>query len=115
MRISDGSSDVCSSDLMRRLIRDAPLRKSSLERTLALLRDIPGQTVDARLRQSGAPGDLLIDLIVKRKQVQIGLTIDNSGVSNVVKGVQAQMSVTVNGLVREIGRASCGERGGENG
>ncbi|WP_235600931.1 MULTISPECIES: ShlB/FhaC/HecB family hemolysin secretion/activation protein [unclassified Sphingobium] len=86
---------------MRRLMRDAPLRKSRLERTLALLRDIPGQTVDARLRQSGAPGDLLIDLIVKRKQVQIGLTIDNSGVSNVVQGVQAQMSVTVNGLARE--------------
>lgn len=86
---------------MRRLMRDAPLRKSMLERTLSLLRDIPGQTVDARLRQSGAPGDLLIDLIVKRKQVQIGLTIDNSGVSNVVQGVQAQMSVTVNGLVRE--------------
>ncbi len=83
---------------MRRLMRDAPLRKSRLKRTLALLRDIPGQTVDARLRQSGAPGDLLIDLIVKRKQVQIGLTIDNSGVSNVV---QAQMSVTVNGLARE--------------
>ena len=86
---------------MRRLMRDAPLRKSLLERTLALLRDIPGQTVDARLRQSGATGDLLIDLIVKRKQVQIGLTIDNSGVSNVVQGVQAQMSVTINGLVRE--------------
>ncbi|XCA04566.1 ShlB/FhaC/HecB family hemolysin secretion/activation protein (plasmid) [Sphingobium sp. SJ10-10] len=86
---------------MRRLMRDAPLRKSRLERTLSLLRDIPGQTVDARLRQSGASGDLLIDLIVKRKQVQVGLTIDNSGVSNVVDGVQAQMSVTVNGMARE--------------
>jgi hemolysin activation/secretion protein len=86
---------------MRRLMRDAPLRKSTLERTLSLLRDIPGQTVDARMAQSGAPGDLRIDLIVKRKQVQIGLTIDNSGVSNVVDGVQAQMSVTVNGLARK--------------
>ncbi|AEG50813.1 surface antigen (D15) [Sphingobium chlorophenolicum L-1] len=86
---------------MRRLMRDAPLRKSRLERALSLLRDIPGQTVDARMRQSGAPGDLLIDLIVKRRQVQIGLAIDNSGVSNVVDGVQAQLSLTVNGLARE--------------
>lgn len=86
---------------MRRLMRETPLRKSVLERTLSLLRDIPGQTVEARLRQGGTPGDLLIDLIVKRKQVQIGLLIDNSGVSNVVDGVQAQMSVTVNGVARE--------------
>src|SRR3546814_17087203 len=71
---------------MRRLMRDAPLRKSSLERTLALLRAIPGQTVAARLRQSGAPGDLLIDLRGKRKQGQIGPRIGNSGVSTAEKG-----------------------------
>ncbi|WP_313804491.1 ShlB/FhaC/HecB family hemolysin secretion/activation protein [Sphingobium sp.] len=91
---------------MDRLMRETPLRKSVLERTLSLLRDIPGQMVDARLRQArlqpgAGPGDLLIELIVKRKQVQIGLLIDNSGVSNVVEGVQAQMSVTLNGLARE--------------
>ena len=86
---------------MRRLMREAPLRKSVLERTLSLLRDIPGQTVDARVRQAGQPGDLTLDLIVKRKQVQIGMLIDNSGVSNVVSGVQAQLSVTANGLLRE--------------
>jgi Hemolysin activation/secretion protein len=86
---------------MRRLIGDEVLRRSQLERTLSLLRDIPGQTVDAQVRQVGQPGDLVLDLIVKRKQVQIGLLIDNSGVNNVVDGVQAQVSVTVNGLVRE--------------
>lgn len=86
---------------MRRLMGDRPLRKRALERALGLLRDIPGQSVEARVRQSGGEGDLVLDLIVKRKQVQIGLLIDNSGVSNVIDGVQAQLSVTANGLLRE--------------
>jgi hemolysin activation/secretion protein len=86
---------------MRRLMRDTPLRKSSLQRALSLLRDIPGQTVDAQVRQLSQTGDLQIDLVVKRRQLQIGLLIDNSGVSNVVDGVQAQASVTIHGLARE--------------
>ncbi|WP_150291494.1 ShlB/FhaC/HecB family hemolysin secretion/activation protein [Sphingobium estronivorans] len=86
---------------MRRLMRETPLRKRTLDRALSLMRDIPGQTVDAQIRQLAQPGDLRIDLIVKRTQVQIGLLIDNSGVSNVVEGVQAQLSITANGLLRE--------------
>lgn len=86
---------------MQRLMRETPLRKSVLERSLSLLRDIPGLTVDAQVRQLAQPGDLVLDLIVRRRQLQIGVMIDNSGVSNVVQGVQAQLSVTVNGLARE--------------
>ncbi|HWJ71517.1 MAG TPA: ShlB/FhaC/HecB family hemolysin secretion/activation protein [Sphingobium sp.] len=86
---------------MRRLMRDAPLRRSTLERTLSLLRDVPGQTVDAEVRQLDTSGNLVLDLSVKRKQLQGGLLIDNSGVSNVVEGVQAQLSVAINGLARE--------------
>ena len=86
---------------MQRMMRDQPLRKSVLQRTLSLLRDIPGQTVDAGVRQGAKAGDLIIDLIVKRKQLQVGLLIDNSGVTNVVNGVQAQLSITGNGLLRE--------------
>jgi hemolysin activation/secretion protein len=86
---------------MRRLKRDTPLRKATLERALGLLRDIPGQSVEARVRQGGGEGDLILDLIVKREQVQIGILIDNSAVSNVIDGVQAQLSVTANGVLRE--------------
>ena len=86
---------------MRRLMREDPLRKSTLERTLSLLRDIPGQTVNVAVRQMPTAGDLILDVIVKRKQLDIGFTIDNSGVSNVVEGVQAQLSVAAHGLVRE--------------
>jgi len=86
---------------MRRLMRETPLTKSSLQRSLSLLRDIPGQTVDVGVRQLGTAGDLALDVTVRRKQLQIGLTIDNSGISNVVSGVQAQVAVAVNGLLRE--------------
>ncbi|GAY19565.1 hemolysin activation/secretion protein [Sphingobium fuliginis] len=86
---------------MRRLMREAPLRKPTLERTLSLLRDIPGQTVNVAVRQMPTAGDLILDVIIKRKQIDIGLTIDNSGVSNVVEGVQAQLSVAAHGLIRE--------------
>ncbi|WP_022681877.1 ShlB/FhaC/HecB family hemolysin secretion/activation protein [Sphingobium bisphenolivorans] len=86
---------------MRRLMREAPLRRSVLERTLSLLRDIPGQTVTAQMRQQGAPGDLVLDLLIARRQLRIRVTIDNSGVDNVVQGVQAQLAVTLNGIARE--------------
>lgn len=86
---------------MKRLVGDRPLGKSALQRALSLLRDIPGQTVEANVRQHGQPGDLILDLVVKRKQLQIGVLIDNSGVNNVLTGMQAQLSVTINGLARE--------------
>ncbi len=86
---------------MRRLMRETPLRKELLERTLSLLRDIAGQTVDVKVRQLAQPGDLTLDLTVRRKQLQLGIRIDNDGVSNVIEGVQAQLSVGINGLVRE--------------
>ncbi len=86
---------------MRRLMRETPLTRSGLQRSLALLRDIPGQTVDVGMRQLPGEGDVALDITVRRKQLQIGLTIDNSGVSNVVESVQAQVAVAYNGLLRE--------------
>ncbi len=86
---------------VKRLMRETPTRKSSLERTMSLLRDIPGQTVEAKLRQTGTPGQVALDLEVKRKQVEISLNLNNGGVVNVVSGVQAQLGVAVNGLLRE--------------
>lgn len=86
---------------VQRLMRDKPVHKSTLERTLSLLRDIPGQTVEAGLKRTARPDELALDLNVKRKQVEITLNINNNGVTNVTRGVQAQLGVTVNGLLRE--------------
>lgn len=86
---------------MRRIIGIGSLRKSQLDRTLSLLQGIPGQTVRADIAQLNAAGDLALNLSVERKQLQFNVTVDNSGISNVVSGVQAQLAVTGNGLLRE--------------
>ncbi|MFC0204677.1 ShlB/FhaC/HecB family hemolysin secretion/activation protein [Novosphingobium soli] len=86
---------------VRRLMRDTPTHKSTLERTLSLLRDIPGQTVQASLRSTAKAGELVLDLDVRRKQVEVTLNLNNRGVVNVVSGVQAQVAVSINGLLRE--------------
>jgi len=86
---------------VRRLMRDTPTHKSTIERTLSLLRDIPGQTVQAQLRGTAKPGELALDLDVTRKQVEVTVNFDNRGVFNVTSGTQAQVSVGLNGLLRE--------------
>ncbi len=85
----------------QRLMRDKPTHKRTLERTLSLLRDIPGQTVEAGLKRTDRPDELTLDLDVKRKQVEITLNVNNNGVTNVTDGVQAQLAVAINGLLRE--------------
>lgn len=86
---------------VKRLMRDTPTHKSTIERTLSLLRDIPGQTVQANLRGTTKPGELALDLEVTRKQVEITLNVNNRGVFNVTTGAQAQVGVALNGLLRE--------------
>lgn len=86
---------------VRRLMRETPTHKSTIERTLSLLRDIPGQTVQASLRGTTTPGELALDLDVRRKQVEVSLNLNNRGVFNVTTGVQAQVAVAVNGMLRE--------------
>ncbi len=86
---------------VQRLMRDTPTHKSTIERTLSLLRDIPGQTVQAKLRGTTRPGELALDLEVTRKQVEITLNVNNRGVFNVTTGAQAQVGVALNGLLRE--------------
>jgi hemolysin activation/secretion protein len=86
---------------VRRLMRETPTHKSTIERTLSLLRDIPGQTVQAKLRTTATPGEVVLDLDVKRKQVEVTLNLNNRGVFNVTTDPQAQVAVAFNGLVRE--------------
>ncbi len=85
----------------QRLIDDTPTHKSTLERTLSLLRDIPGQTVQAQVKPTDVPGELALDLDVKRKQVELTLNINNRGVTNVTSATQMQAIVAINGLLRE--------------
>ncbi|PZQ51971.1 MAG: ShlB/FhaC/HecB family hemolysin secretion/activation protein [Novosphingobium pentaromativorans] len=86
---------------VKRLMRETPTHKSTIERTISLLRDIPGQTVQAGLKQTEKPGELALELKVERKQVDITMNVNNNGIVNVTTGVQTQLSVAVNGVLRE--------------
>lgn len=83
------------------LLAEKPTHRSSLERSLSLLRDTPGQTVKADLRLTDRPDELALALDVERKQVEFTLNVNNRGVVNVTTGVQAQLGVALNGLLRE--------------
>lgn len=83
------------------LLQERPAHRARIERTLSLLRDIPGQTVQANVRRTAVPDELALDLDVKRKQVEVTVNVNNRGVVNVVSGVQAQVGVAVNGALRE--------------
>ena len=97
----DGAPTALIGAHMDRLMADRPTHKRALERRLSLLRDIPGQTIDAQLRTVGKPEELALDLRVKSKKIDVALNINNNGVLNVVSGAQAQLSVAVYGLLRE--------------
>ncbi|MBO9601097.1 MAG: ShlB/FhaC/HecB family hemolysin secretion/activation protein [Novosphingobium sp.] len=86
---------------VQHLLDETPAHRSTIERTLSLLRDIPGQTVDAQIKRTGVPGELVLDLDVKRNQIELSLNVNNRGVTNVISGVQTQVGVAVNGLLRE--------------
>jgi hemolysin activation/secretion protein len=86
---------------IRHIMRDTPLRKSVLERTISLMRDLPGQSVEASIRQLDLNGALVIDLTSSRKKANIAVTIDNNGVANVINTFQAQVAVSANNLIRD--------------
>jgi len=86
---------------MKPLLADNPTHKPQLERTLSLLRDIPGQTVKADVLRTSDPDKFDLALDVTRKQVEVTLNVNNRGVVNVTTGVQAQLGVALNGILRE--------------
>lgn len=86
---------------IRHIMRDKPLRKSVLDRAISLIRDLPGQSVAASIRQLDVNGALVIDLTTSRKNANVAVTIDNNGVANVINTFQAQVAVSVNNLIRD--------------
>jgi hemolysin activation/secretion protein len=84
-----------------RLMREKPLKKSGLDRALTTIRELPGQTVTAQMRQIGTSGDLILDLTTHRKVADVKITFDNSGVANVIQAFQAQVAVGVNNVVHD--------------
>jgi hemolysin activation/secretion protein len=82
-----------------KLTLERPLRKPTLERYLSLIRDIPGETVEAQLLQGRAPGAVILALGLKQQRATWDLSVNNSG-SAILGRTQLQATGNLHGLLR---------------
>ena len=82
------------------LTRERPLRRSTLERYLSLIRDIPGLKVDPQLVLGSQSGAVRLMLDLKRKPVEVGLSIDDRGVAYLGR-TQMTLEADFNGMIRQ--------------
>lgn len=83
-----------------RLKAEKPLRRSTLERYIALMRDIPGATVDVQVLQGAAPGAVKLAISSKRRRFDSSLSLNTRG-STYLGRTQLEASVSVNSAIRE--------------
>lgn len=82
-----------------RLLGERPLRKSSFQRAILLIRDIPGLTAEVQLLRGHGPGAVRLVLAVKRKPFELGVGINDRGTSELGR-TQVDAELTANGLFR---------------
>src|SRR3546814_13349959 len=117
MRISDWSSDVCSSDLQYLAIRDRDLLLLSerrWDRAHQLIREIEAHQLDADMARRASL--IRHGLADARLDWQVG-TAESESMLDSVAGIQA-LEAQIDGIrsasakhIDQIGRASCRERG----
>ena len=89
----------------RRLTRERPLRKSTLEHVLLLLRSLPGVTVDAQFLRGGHDGAVRLVITTHTKRLQFGVGISDRG-ANRLGRTQIEADLTLNSLLREGDRTA---------
>lgn len=86
--------------LAQKLTTERPLKRSTLERYLSLIRDLPGLTVDAQLLQGDAPGAVKLSLGLTQKRYQLALSLNDAG-NSLLGRVQLQADISLYNLLRE--------------
>ena len=88
-----------------RLLRDRPLRRSHLQRTLLLIGALPGLKVDAQFLPGAHAGGVRLALAVTHKPVELGFSASDRG-QNLLGRTQLEADLTLNGLLRPGGRTT---------
>ena len=84
-----------------RIIADRPLRRSTLERYILLMNDIPGLKVGSRFEPvPGHAGVAALRLTILRKRIEGGLAVNNQG-NGQLGTTQATVNLVANNLFRE--------------
>ena len=82
------------------LTTDAPLRKSTLERQLGLMRDIPGAQPDVQILQGDKPGAVRLAVTPKTKRFEATVAVNSRG-ATMLGSTQVELGAHVNSLFRE--------------
>jgi len=61
------------------LTKEHPLSRHTLERSLSLMRDIPGETIDVQVLQGTRPGGVVFLIKATRKRFDAGVSFNNRG------------------------------------
>ena len=81
------------------LKQDRPLRRSTLERSLSLIRDTPGLTADMQMLRAEGPGAVRLDIALKRKVFSVGVGVNDRGTAQLGR-TQVEIDFKANGLFR---------------
>lgn len=85
--------------LAEHLRNERPLRRSTLERYLSLMRDIPGLRLEPALLQSNEPGGVRLALQARRNRADVGVSVSNRA-TPLLGETQISADVSFNGVLR---------------
>ena len=83
-----------------RLVAERPLRRSSLERYSALIRDIPGLNPSLEFAAGSKPGAFILVVTVRPRTAELGLGINNRGTAFLGR-TQADADLALHDLLRQ--------------
>jgi hemolysin activation/secretion protein len=79
--------------------KEKPLRRSTLERYLSLMRDTSGLKVEAKFLKGSEPGGVILGIGIDALKTDFALSFSNRG-ANVLGGNQVQADFTIYSLLR---------------
>ncbi len=85
---------------LARLTAERPLRQSTLQRYVSLMRDIPGLEVQMDLRNGRSDDGVLLVVALYPHPLQVGLSLNNRGTAYLGR-TQGQADVYLNSLIRD--------------
>ena len=81
------------------VLNEHPLRTSTVQRSILLIRDIPGVMADVQFLKGGPSGAVDLVVALKRKPFQIGIGFNDQGTSELGRD-QIEVDLTANSLLR---------------
>ncbi|MGC1304416.1 MAG: ShlB/FhaC/HecB family hemolysin secretion/activation protein [Caulobacteraceae bacterium] len=85
--------------IANRMLKERPLRKSTLQRAVLLIRDVPGLSADVQFLRGTVPGAVVLQIELKRKPFEIGVGANNRGTAELGR-TQVEVDLTANSLIR---------------